>query len=75
MTTVAHIFSASYIALRVANVAPSETDLIVASIASAGVLDIDHLFFLVRDRKYFKENGYGGKLHKARSLFTNFWAS
>ncbi|RJR27094.1 hypothetical protein C4561_02920 [candidate division WWE3 bacterium] len=67
MTTVAHIVSASYITLKVANVAPNELDYIATSLISAGILDLDHLFFLIRDRKIFKKVGFSGHLHKARS--------
>lgn len=67
MTTAAHILSASYITLKVANVTPAETDYIVMALISAGILDLDHLFYVIRYRKYFKANGYIGHLHIARS--------
>ena len=67
MTTLAHILSASYIGLYSANVLPSEPGFIVVSLISAGVIDLDHFYFLIKDRKYFKQNGYKNNLHKARS--------
>src|SRR5690242_20201543 len=68
MTTAAHIISASYIALRVAGVTPKETDLIFVSLFSAGFLDLDHLYFIIKDRAYYKIHGYRGHLYKARSI-------
>lgn len=67
MTTIAHIISASYIAVRLAKIVPAETDYITLSLISAGFIDVDHLIYLVKDRKYYKLNGYVGKFHKARS--------
>lgn len=68
MTTIAHVLSASYISLKVANVTPVETDLLAISLLSAGILDLDHLFYIVKDHKFYKKSGYGGNLHKARSF-------
>jgi len=68
MTTLAHILSASYISVYLANISPSETNLIATSLISAGIMDLDHSYFLIRDRKYFKKYGYKNNLHKARSV-------
>jgi hypothetical protein len=67
MTTIAHIVSGSYIAVRVANVAPSELDYILIALISGGILDLDHLYYYVKDRAYYKKHGYVGHMHKARS--------
>jgi hypothetical protein len=69
MTTIAHMVSASYIAVRVANVAPTELDYIVLSLVSAGVVDLDHIYLIIRDRKFYRKEGYSKHLHKARSSF------
>lgn len=68
MTTLAHTLSASLVALTVAGVDPSEGFYVLTALGVAAGLDLDHLFFLVRDRKYFSKAGYKGQLHKARSF-------
>lgn len=67
MNTITHVVSASYIALRVANVAPNEFDYMATAVVSAGVLDIDHLVLMYKQKDFFKEHGYKGNLHLARS--------
>lgn len=61
------MLSASVLSLIAAHVAPSETGYIIASLAFSGMLDFDHIFYLIRDRKMYKEKGYVGQLHHARS--------
>jgi hypothetical protein len=67
MTTLTHVVSASYIGVRVANIMPQETDYIFISLLSSGILDIDHIFMLIKNRSFFKKNGLKNTLHKARS--------
>lgn len=68
MSTLAHILSGSYIAIASGNIDPSQTHYIIAAVVSAGILDADHLFSIVKDRKMYKEKGYSGNLHNARTL-------
>jgi len=69
MTILAHLLSASYIGIALAKVAPNETGLIIISLISAEAVDIDHLYFLIKNHNYFKKKGYKNNLHKARSIF------
>lgn len=68
MSTLAHILSGSYIALASGNIDPSQTHYVVAAVVSAGILDLDHLFSVIKDRKMYKEKGYFGNLHNARTM-------
>lgn len=68
MITPTHIISASYIGARAAGVSPSETNYILISFLSAGILDLDHLYFLIKNRDFYKSKGYRGNLHNARSF-------
>lgn len=68
MTVMAHMLSGAFIGISVAKVSPSETSLVVAAIISAGVLDIDHVFLILKKRAYFKTNGFKNTLHNARSF-------
>jgi hypothetical protein len=69
MTTFTHIISGSYIAVKTAGIDINQVDYIAAALASPAILeDIDHLYFLIKDRKFFSSNGIIGNLHKARSL-------
>ena len=63
MTTPAHTLSASYLALMFAGV--THTALIITALISAAILDIDHLYFIAKDRSIARR----GMLHKARSIF------
>lgn len=69
MTTVAHILSGAYIGVIAAHVAPSETGYILVALASGAVLDLDHVYYIVKDWNYFRKNGPFGTLHRARSVF------
>lgn len=69
MTTLSHILSGSYIALYTAKIDPSQIQYLTAALVFSGVLDIDHIFSVVKDRKMYRKNGYSGNLHKARSIF------
>ena len=52
-----------------AHVQPGETDYILAAVIAASVLDVDHIFFIIRDRAMYQRLGYRGQLHRARSVF------
>ncbi len=69
MTTLAHVISGSYIALYTAGISPSETSYVLAAIASPAIIDLDHIFFLIKDKKTYQKEGYLGNLYKARSVF------
>jgi len=68
-STVAHAISASFVAVTFANVNPNETSYVLAAIASASILDLDHLFYIIRDREVYRQLGYQGNLHNSRSVF------
>lgn len=68
-STIAHATSASWIAVTVARVQPHETSYILAALISASILDLDHLIYLIRDRKMYQRLGFKGNLHRARSAF------
>ena len=65
----AHTTSASLIALTCAHVKPNETSYILAALISASIPDLDHLYFVIRDRKMYRQMGFRGQLHNARSPF------
>ncbi|MBI5448800.1 metal-dependent hydrolase [Candidatus Gottesmanbacteria bacterium] len=64
MTTVAHALSASYLALAAGGVSSTQTPFIVAALISASIPDLDHLYFILKDRSIAKR----GRMHKARSM-------
>jgi hypothetical protein len=68
-STLAHAASASWIAVTATHIRPDETSYIVAALISASVLDVDHLVFMIRDRAMYRQVGYQGQLHHARSVF------
>jgi len=68
-STLAHAVSASLVALTFAHVRPAETPYVVAALVSASVLDLDHIVFVVKDRAMYRQLGYQGQLHRARSAF------
>ncbi len=68
-STVAHAASASWVAVTFAHISPHETSYILATLISASILDLDHLFYLIRDRAMYRKRGYRGNLHNARSVF------
>lgn len=69
MSTPAHILSASYIALTITHIAPHNVFYIFSAIFFAGIVDIDHLFLIFKDRESFKELWFGSNLYKGRSIF------
>jgi len=68
-SALAHAASASIIALTFAHVSPSETSYVLAALASASVLDLDHLVYVIKDRALYRRLGYRGNLHNARSVY------
>jgi len=68
-STIAHATSASWIAVTVVRVQPHETPYILAALVSASIPDLDHLIYLIRDRRMYEQLGYKGNLHHARSAF------
>jgi len=68
MTTFSHVISGSYIAIKTANIDIVEVDYIFAAVASSAVLDVDHLYYFIKDRKFFYIHGLRKNLHKARSF-------
>lgn len=63
------MISSSYLAVVAAGVTPNESNYLILSLISGGILDVDHLWSLVKDRDFYKKNGYSGNLHRARSVF------
>lgn len=70
MTTIAHTISASYIAYVAfaGTTVPLNTNLLLASILPAALLDLDHLYYALKFPKEFKTWQTSGQLHKARSF-------
>jgi hypothetical protein len=68
-STVAHGTSASWLAVTLAHVQPDDTSHLLAAIISATIVDLDHLIYIVRDRESYKQRGFAGYLHNARSPF------
>lgn len=67
MSTVAHALSASLIAVTAAGIAPGETRYLWIAIVAAAIADADHIWPVLRDWKFYRENGFRGNLHGARS--------
>ena len=67
MTTFAHALSGGIIAVTAAQVAPSESGYIVAALVAGAVADLDHLAPVVRDWSFYREHGFQGNLHAART--------
>jgi hypothetical protein len=68
-STITHAASGSLIALVAAQVQPNETALVLAALVSASILDLDHLYYVIKDRAMYRRLGYTGNLHHARSVF------
>lgn len=67
MTTVAHAVSAALVAVTAAGIAPGEIRYIVAALVAGAIADADHLYPVIRDWRYYRENGFRGNLHAART--------
>ena len=68
-SAIAHAMSASLIALTAVNIDPGETGYLVAAFAAGGMVDLDHVFYTIRDREMYRRLGFRGNLHNARSIF------
>jgi hypothetical protein len=68
-STITHAATAGFIALTCAHVTPHETGHIAAALVSATILDLDHLPFIIKDWKFYRQNGFQGNLHHARGVF------
>ena len=68
-TTIAHSASASLIAVTFAGVEPQQTPYIAAAWLAASVIDLDHAYYVLKDRAMYRERGFKGQLHHARSVF------
>jgi len=67
MSPIAHGLSASLIAVTFARVRSNETPYITTALIAATAVDLDHLFYIIRDRAMYRRGGYLGQLHLARS--------
>ncbi len=66
---VAHAATASLIALTALDIAPSQTGYVVAAVVAGGIVDVDHLLYGIRDWSTYRQQGFAGNLHHARSVF------
>lgn len=67
MTTVAHALSAGLIAVTAFKVPPSETRYLAAALAAGAVADLDHVYPVLRDWRFYRRHGFRGNLHAART--------
>jgi hypothetical protein len=67
MTTVAHALSAALIAVTALKVPPSETRYLVAALVAGSVADADHVDPVLRDWRFYRQHGFRGNLHGART--------
>jgi len=68
MGPVAHLLSASWIAIAAAGVSPSQTPYIAAALIASIAIDADHLPFLIHSCASFdRRTGYTGQLQNSRS--------
>ena len=68
-STLAHAASASLVALTFARIRPNESSYILVAVIAASIVDVDHLYYAIRDRAMYRRLGWRGNLHHARSLF------
>jgi hypothetical protein len=68
-STFTHAATGSIAALMIAHVQPRETTYVLAALVCASILDLDHLYFVIRDREFYRKAGFSGNLHNARSIF------
>ena len=68
-STPAHAASASIIALTTAGVAPGETGYIAAALVAAAVLDLDHLYYVARDWRMYRRDGFAGNCRRESCLY------
>ena len=67
MTTIAHALSASLIAVTAMDVTPGRTGILAAALAAGALADLDHVYPVLRDWRFYRENGFRGNLHGART--------
>lgn len=67
MTTVAHALSAALIAVTAMKVPPTETRYLVAALVAGAIADADHVYPVLRDWRFYRQNGFRGNLHGART--------
>ena len=68
MTTIAHAISGSFIAIAATNTLPLETGYVALALVSASFMDIDHVVSILKNKKFYRENGWRGNLHNARTF-------
>jgi hypothetical protein len=68
-STITHAAAGALIALTSAHVTPHQTTYIAAALISATILDLDHLPFIIKDWKFYRQNGFQGNMYHARSVF------
>ena len=67
MTTVAHALSAALIAVTAMKVPPSESRYLVAALIAGSIADADHIYPVLRDWRFYRQHGFRGNLHGART--------
>lgn len=67
MTTVAHALSAALVAVTALKVPPSESRYLVAALIAGAIADADHVWPVLRDWRFYREHGFRGNLHGART--------
>lgn len=67
MTTVAHALSAALIAVTALKVPPSESRYLVAALVAGSIADADHVYPVLRDWRFYRQHGFRGNLHGART--------
>ncbi len=67
MTTVAHALSAALIAVTACKVPPSEGRYLAAALVAAAIPDADHVYPVLRDWRFYRQHGFRGNLHGART--------
>lgn len=73
MTTLAHALSGALIAVTAGRIAPTETAYIGSALAAGAILDLDHVYPVLRDWKFYRTHGFRGNLHGARSPLHELW--
>ncbi len=67
-STITHAVTASFIALTCSHVAPGATTYVIAALVSGCIVDLDHLPSIIRDWKFYRQNGFTGNIHRSRSV-------
>ena len=69
MSTLAHIISTPISVLLILSIPNENNFLILVSMITATLVDLDHVYFFLKKRKTFGTKPLKGNLHKARSFF------